>query len=129
MPALPDRADGVDHETGGEVEAAGGLGVAERAPAELTAGLAQSGAGGPVDGAVDAAAAEKRRIRGIYHGMDVFSDDVTEDDLELGSHEAQRRFPDRGAARPHRTHARLGAGAGCPRREEETPCARVHDRA
>ena len=83
MPALPDRPDGVDHVAGGEVVAERRLGVAEGTAPQLAAGVAQPGPGGPVDGAVDAATAEKRRVRGIYDGMDVFGRDVAEHDLEL----------------------------------------------
>src|SRR5262249_36259321 len=59
---LPDRPDGVDHEPGGEGESGRCLGVAERAPVERPARLEQLGAGGPVDGAVDATAPEKRGV-------------------------------------------------------------------
>ena len=109
--ALPDRPDGVDHEAGREVEAAGGLGVAEGATAELTARLEQAGSRRPVDGTVDPAPAQKGRVRGIHDGMDVFGDDVAEHDLQLGAHQTQRRFPDQGAAGSERTDAGLGPGA------------------
>jgi hypothetical protein len=90
-----------------------------------------------VDGTVDTTTAEKRRVRGIYDSMDVFGHDVAEHDLEVRGHEPQRRFPDRCAAGPERADSGLGADlrisgrdpGGCSRREEETPCARVHNQA
>ena len=74
----------MDHEAGREVEPAGGLGVTERAAAELPAGLEQPGAGGPVDGAVDAAPTEERRVGRVDDGVDVLGGDVAEHDLEMG---------------------------------------------
>ena len=125
----------MDHEAGGQVEGRGGLGVAEGAAAQLPAGLEQLGTGGTVDGAVDAPAAEQRRVGRIDDRVDVFGDDVAQRDLEMGAHEAQRRFPDGGATGSERADTVLGAcfresGRGsCSRREEETPCARVHNQA
>ena len=80
-------------------------------PPSVAAGLEQLGAGGPVDRAVDAAAAEQGRVRGVHDGVDVLGGDVAERDLEAGAHAAQRRFADRGAAGAKGPHAGLRAGA------------------
>ena len=82
--AAPDRADGVDHESGGEPEPGRGLGVAERAAIEVAAGVEQLRAGRPVDRPVDAAPAEQRRVGGVDDRVDVLGGDVAERDLELG---------------------------------------------
>jgi hypothetical protein len=44
--------------------------VAGRAPVELCASRKQFGTGGAMDGAIDAAASQKRRIRGIHDYVD-----------------------------------------------------------
>jgi len=123
----------VDHEARGEVEPRRGLGITEGASAQLAARLEQLRTGGTVDGAVDTPAPEERRIRRVHDRMDVLGDDVAQHDLEQEPHAPQRRFPQLGAAGPERTDAGLGPGladpGGSPRREEETPCARVHDRS
>ena len=132
-PALPDGPDGVDHEPGRQVERRRGLGVAEGAAPEAPARLDQLGAGGPVDGPVDTPAPQERGVGRVDDRVDVLGGDVAQDDLEVRAHEAQRRFPDRGATRPERADSVLGpclrGSGGSSRREEETPCARVHNRA
>ena len=129
----PDRPDGVDHEAGGEPEPSRGLGVAERAPVQVAAGVEQFGAGRPVDRAVDAAPAEQRGVGRVDDGVDVLSGDVAERDLQVRAHEAQRRFADRGAAGTESPHTGVSAEpwrrCGIIGRGEETPCARAHDRS
>ena len=131
--AAPDRPDGVDHEPGGEPEPRGGLGVAERAPVQLAAGIEEVGAGGPVDRPVDPAPAEQGGVGRVDDGVDVLRGDVAERDLEPGAHVMQRRFADQGAARAQSPHTGLSAEPGRPcrimGRGEETPCARAHDRS
>src|SRR5205085_889764 len=77
--APPPGADGVDDPAGGQAEPGRGLGVAGLAAAEGGARLVQLlGAGRPVDGAVDPAAAPEGLVGGVHHGVDVLSRDVTE---------------------------------------------------
>ena len=65
------RADSVDHVARGEKEAAGDLGVASLAAAERAARVVEIAAGSAVDRAIDAAAAEERRVGGIHNGIDI----------------------------------------------------------
>src|SRR5436305_11734121 len=63
--AAPDRADRVDHMPHREPARAGDLRVAGLAAAEPAVLVEQLRPGGPMDRAVDAAAAEERRVRGV----------------------------------------------------------------
>src|SRR5690606_26773100 len=80
--AAPHRAHGVDDPAGGQVVAPGRLGVAGVAAAEGAALGQQAGPGGPVDGAVDAAAAEQRAVGGVHDRVDLEGRDVAGDDLD-----------------------------------------------
>ena len=57
--ATPDRTDGVDNELRRQAEAGSDLRVAGVAAAEEAAGGDELGAGGAVDGAIDASSAEE----------------------------------------------------------------------
>ena len=80
--AAPDRPDRVDHVPGRKPIAAGDLGGAGGAAAERAALGDQFRAGGAMDGAVDAAAAEQRRVGRIDDGVDVERRDVGDADFE-----------------------------------------------
>ena len=71
LAAAPDGPHGMDHVTRGKAEAWRDLGLARLAAAEKRAGLAQLRACRAVDGAVDAAAAEKCFIGGVDDGVDI----------------------------------------------------------
>ena len=83
--AAPDRADGVDHPTGGEPEARVALASPKAQPLSCAARLEQLGAGRPVDRPVDPAPAEERGVGGVDDGVDVLGGDVAERDLEARS--------------------------------------------
>jgi hypothetical protein len=83
MPALPDRADGVDDPTGGEVEARGQTGLARRAVPDCGAGSRERGSGGPVDGAADAATGGEALVRRVHDGVGREGGDVGTDGSEL----------------------------------------------
>jgi len=80
--AAPDRADRVDDVAGGEAVAPGDLRLARRAAAERAAFRQKLRPGGPVNGAVDPAAAEQRLVRGINDGVNREPGDVALDDLD-----------------------------------------------
>src|SRR3954471_9689645 len=63
--ATPDRADRVDDAPGGKLVALGDLGVARLAAVQRPAFGEKRGAGGGVDRAVDAPAAQQGRIGGV----------------------------------------------------------------
>ena len=76
----------MDHVTSFEVEARRDPRIAGFAPAELATGLEQPGACGPMDRAVDAAAALQRRVRGIDDRIDLERRDVGTDRMQLERH-------------------------------------------
>ena len=78
--AEPDGADGVDHVTGGERIALREPALAHGTAAELDALGEELAARGAVDGAVHAAASEKRAVGGIDDGVDIERRDVALDD-------------------------------------------------
>ena len=80
--AVPDRTDGMDHMLRLEPIPAGDLGVAGRAAIQRAALGKQFGAGGAMDRAIDAAAAEQRRIRGVDDGVNAQCGDVGNDDFQ-----------------------------------------------
>jgi hypothetical protein len=67
--ALPDRADGMNDIPRRKPVAMGDLGVAGVAAAKCAAFGEQPGSGGPVDRAIDPAAAEQRTIGGVDDGV------------------------------------------------------------
>ena len=80
--AAPDRTDRMDDVPGLEAIAAGDLGGTGVATAQGLALGQQLGAGGTMDGAVDAAAAEQRGVGSVDDGVDVERRDVGDADLE-----------------------------------------------
>src|SRR5262245_16100470 len=62
------------------------LGLARRAAAEQPAGGLQLGARGPMDGAVNPAAAHERAVGGIDDGIDVERGDISLDDVDTLGH-------------------------------------------
>src|SRR5262245_65438126 len=74
--ARPDRADRVDHPASREVARRGRLRVACVAASEAPALREDRRAAGTVDRAVDAAAAEERRVRGVHDRVDLLPRDV-----------------------------------------------------
>src|SRR5262249_3814420 len=77
-----DRSDGVDHEARPETTAARDLRIAGRAAAEAAALVQDRGPTRAVDRAVDAAAAEERRVRGVHDRVRVLLRDVAANELE-----------------------------------------------
>src|SRR6185312_7055766 len=88
--AAPDGPDRVDHEARRQAEAWCDLRVADRAAAQLAAGVEERGSRRPVDGAVDTAAAQQRRIGGVDDRVDGERGDVGLAGFEDG-HRAQWR--------------------------------------
>ena len=123
LAAVPHRADGVDHVARRQVVAAGQSDLAGRTAAERPALLEQLRAGGAVDRAVDASAAEQRRVRGVDDGVDLQSRDVVFDDpdpraglLGHGHDSSGNGLEDRpgrvGSARGGRRRHRRAGGRG-----------------
>jgi hypothetical protein len=79
---MPDRPAGVDHKFGGEAVAPSDPSLAGRAASEASALLDKAGAGRPMDGAVDAPAAEEGGACGVDDGVDRKLRDVAEGDLD-----------------------------------------------
>ena len=107
-PTLPDRTHGMDHVTAWQVPATGHLGMTGLATSECAALLEQPGSGGPVNGAVDATAAEQRAVGGIDDGIDGKCGDVAFEDLDPLAHAFLSRMPrlcfpsaESDARRPH----------------------------
>jgi hypothetical protein len=67
--AMPDRADGMNDMPRRQTITLGDLGVAGCAAAKRAAFGEQLRPGGTMDRAIDAAAAEQRRIRGVDDGV------------------------------------------------------------
>src|SRR5262249_49584259 len=78
----PHRSDGVDDVLGFEAVAAGDLGGTGIAAAERATFGEKLRAGGAMDGAVDAAAAEQRSVGGVDDGPDIERRDVRDADFE-----------------------------------------------
>ena len=74
--AVPDGAYGVEDVAGGEAVPLGELGLAGFAAAEEAARVEEFGAGGAVDGAIYASAAEERAVGGVDDGVDGEGGDV-----------------------------------------------------
>jgi hypothetical protein len=93
--AMPDRPDGMDHMPGRQPVSPGDFGIAGGAATQRTAFGQQFGAGAAMDGAIDAAAAEQRRIRGVDDGVNAQTGDI-------GNNNFQPRLADlaRGVAQP-----------------------------
>jgi hypothetical protein len=66
----------VDHPLGRQAESSGRLGVAGLAASQFAALGEEVGAGGPVDGPVDPATAEQRRVGGVDDRVDPLLGDV-----------------------------------------------------
>jgi hypothetical protein len=101
----PDRSDGVEHVPRPQTTGTCCLGVARPATAELSALPQDRRAAGAVDGAVDAAAAEQRRIGGVHDRMHILLGDVADDELDHDVAGAVRR-------NAGRLRAREGPGSG-----------------
>ena len=80
--AVPDRTDGMDHVPGRQPISAGDFGIAGRAAIQRAAFGKQFGPGRAMDRAIDAAAAEQRRIRGVDDGVNAQRGDVGNDDFQ-----------------------------------------------
>jgi len=77
--ALPDRSDGMDHETGREREALGGAGVPCGAATEPAACFFQARPGGPENRAADPAAAGQGVVGRVDDRIDVSGGEVAID--------------------------------------------------
>ncbi len=91
--AMPDRSDGMNHMLGRQPISFGDLGVAGGTTMQCAAFGKQFGAGGTMDSAIDAAAAEQRRIGGVDDGVNAQCRDIGNDDFQ-----PRRADPARGAA-------------------------------
>src|SRR4029077_13482655 len=80
--AHPDRPDGVDHITGGEIAGVGRFRISDLATAQRAALREDRRAAGVVNRAVDSAAAEKRLIRRVHDRVDLLGGYVTLDELD-----------------------------------------------
>ena len=85
-PAIPHRADGVEDEAGGKSKAFGQLRVAGLASAKQTTLMEQVRAGGAVDCAINAAAAEQGPVGGVDDGVDGEGSDVGLQDFDPTGH-------------------------------------------
>ena len=115
LAAVPDRADGVDDPARGQPVALRRLGLARSAASERAALVEQLRARRAMDGAVDAAAAQQRRVRGVDDRVDALLGDVAADDLDHAStmtEGATRRFH---APLSIPTAARSGRSTACLR--------------
>jgi len=90
--SMPDGADGVEDPFGRESETGSGLGVAGGAALKFAAGSKKFGAGGAMNGSIDAATAEERGIRGVHDRVNSLCCDVILDCDQLGH--ANLRFDD-----------------------------------
>ena len=89
LAAAPDGPDGVDDETGRQIEPVGDHGVTGRALADGAAGRLQAlGAGGAVDGAIDAAAPRQPAVRRVDNGINPLGRDVALRSLQQWRHGA-----------------------------------------
>ena len=91
--AVPDRPDGVDHVPGRQPVSPGDLGIAGCAATKRAAFRKQFGARSTVDGAIDAAPAEQRRIRSVDDAVNAQTGDIGNNDFQ-----PRRADPARGAA-------------------------------
>ena len=80
--AVPDWTHGMDHMLRRQPISAGDFGVAGRAAMERAAFGEQFGAGAAMDRAIDAAATEQRRIRGVDDGVNAQRGDVGNNDFQ-----------------------------------------------
>jgi hypothetical protein len=74
--AMPDRPDGVDHMPGRQPVSFGDFGIAGGAATKRAAFDQQFGSGRAMDGAIDTAPAEQRRIRGVDDGVNAQTGDI-----------------------------------------------------
>ena len=96
----PDRSNGMNHMPRGQPVAAGDLGIAGRAAAELAAFRQQLGAGGTMNGAVNAAPAEQRRIGGVHYGINAQGRNVGDNDLQSCVTQPTRQYAQAEAGAP-----------------------------
>src|SRR5581483_2720734 len=80
---LPDRADGVDDEPGGQVASGGGDGAAGRDVADASAPPFDGRAAGGVDRPADAAARGEMFVGGVDDGVDRLGRDVALDRFDV----------------------------------------------
>ena len=80
--AVPDRSDSMDHIPGGKPIALCDLCFAGRAAVQGTAFGQQFWPGGPVNGAVDTAAAQQRTIGCVDNGVHIHFGNIISDDFE-----------------------------------------------
>jgi hypothetical protein len=80
--AMPDRADGVDNMFRSEPVSAGNLGIAGLAAAKHATFVEQLRSRRPVDGTIDAATAQERRIGGVDDSVNAQGRNVSDDDFE-----------------------------------------------
>lgn len=91
--ALPDWTHGVNDVTAWQIPAAGQFGMTGLATSECAALLEQPGSGGPVNGAVDATAAEQCIVGCIDDRIDGKLGDVAFEDLDPFAHAILSRMP------------------------------------
>jgi hypothetical protein len=89
--AAPDRTDSMDHMPRRQPITPGDFGAAGFAAAERAAFCQQLRSRRAVDGAIDATAAEQRRVGGVDNGIDAQAGDVGDDDFQPRRAELARR--------------------------------------
>src|SRR5262249_41965252 len=80
--AVPDRADRMDYVFRRQLVAFGDAGVASGTAAQLAALFQEPRPGGPVDRAIDAAAAQERFVRRVHNRVHFLLCDVALDDFK-----------------------------------------------
>jgi hypothetical protein len=80
QPPLPDRAHGMDDESGGQIITLGEFCRSGRTAAQPAAFLDKLRTGGTVDGTIDTAPAQQGRVGGIDDGIESKNGDVANDD-------------------------------------------------
>jgi hypothetical protein len=95
---IPHRPNRVDHMTGLEPITLGDLGITGGATLQRTAFGQQFRPRGPMDRAIDPAAAEQRRIGGVDDGVNAKRCNIGDDDFQPGVAELARREPQADAA-------------------------------
>lgn len=81
LAAMPDRTDGMDHVFGRQPVSAGDLGIAGVAATERAAFVEQLRARGTVDGAINTAAAQQRRVGRVDDGVNAQCRNISDDDF------------------------------------------------
>src|SRR5882762_1103193 len=86
MTSVPERADGVDDKTRGQIVSASDFRFTRLATAECPALREKLRSSGAMNGAIDSAAAKQRRIGRVHNCIDIECGDIAADDVDLHIH-------------------------------------------